>query len=153
MNTMINIVIAISLCLLVGFISSQLQTEALNDWYPFLNKPLLTPPDIIFPIAWSILYIAMGVSIGLITLDKNNQLLLIVLFSLQLLVNFLWSIGFFYLQNPLWGFIAIIVLNILIILYIVLAWPVNKCSAILFIPYLLWVLFATYLNGYILINN
>lgn len=150
---MINIVIAISLCLLVGFISSQFQTDALTDWYPSLNKPSLTPPDIMFPIAWSIIYIAMGVSIGLITLDKNSQLLLLAIFSLQLLVNFLWSIGFFYLQNPLWGFIDIIVLIILILFYILIAWPVNKWSAILFIPYLLWVLFAAYLNGYILINN
>jgi tryptophan-rich sensory protein len=67
--------------------------------------------------------------------------------------NFTWSIGFFYFQNPLIGFLNIILLDIFVINYTLKSYPVNKVSSLLFIPYLIWLLFATYLNGYILMYN
>ncbi|WP_337929531.1 TspO/MBR family protein [Coprobacter fastidiosus] len=75
------------------------------------------------------------------------------LFILQLIFNFTWSIFFFYMQNPLLGFINIILLEFLIIVYSVKSYGINKISSILFIPYILWVTYATYLNLYILICN
>lgn len=140
--------------MLVGYISSRFQVESIANWYPTLQKPPLTPPNIIFPIAWSILYVSMGVSIGLVLSTKHsNKYRLIVLFILQLVCNFLWSILFFYFKQPLWGLIDIVILDILVLLYITNGLANNKVSAWLCIPYLLWLLFATYLNTYIYLYN
>lgn len=154
MKKVVIIVIAALICVAVGWVSSLFQTEALTYWYPTLDKPALTPPDIVFPIAWTTLYILMGISIGLIiannTLGKN---FLVSLFAVQLLFNFLWSIGFFYLQNPLLGLMVIIILDMLVAYYILRTYPVNKVSSLLFVPYLVWILFATYLNAFIFAYN
>lgn len=154
MKKIFYIIIPIIICFLVGFIASQFQTEALQNWYPLLNKPALTPPNIVFPIAWSSLYLLMGLSIGLILLSYSRQRkFFISLFAVQLFLNFMWSISFFYLQNPLLGFINIILLEGIIIYYAIKTYREFKVSSILFIPYIIWVGFATYLNLYILINN
>lgn len=153
MNTSINMVIVIITCLLVGLVSSRFQTEALINWYPNLIKSSLTPPNIAFPIAWSMIYITMGISIVLVLSNNIKHLLIISLFIKQLLLNFSWSLAFFYYKNPLLGFIIIIGLILVITTYIFVTWPINIWGSFLFIPYLLWVLFASYLNGYILINN
>lgn len=154
MKKVVIIVIAALICVSVGWISSLFQTEALSYWYPTLNKPSLTPPNIVFPIAWTTLYILMGISIGLIiTSNVPVKKFLVSLFVIQLLFNFLWSIGFFYLQNPLLGLIIIVILDILVTYYIIKTYPVSKISSALFVPYLVWILFATYLNAYIFIYN
>ena len=142
-------------CLLVGFIASKFQTEALATWYPALNKSPLTPSNGVFFVVWTILYVFMGLSIGFIV-SRNNpkEMIFIKLFSLQIVLNFLWSITFFYLQNPLLGFINIVLLALVIFRYLVVAYyRANKFSFALFIPYFLWVVFAGYLNLYILLNN
>lgn len=154
MKKVLNIITPVLICFLVGFTASYFQSDSISTWYPQLNKPFLTPPNIIFPIAWSIIYLLMGISIGLI-LNSNSKekKTLTTVFAIQLFFNFTWSILFFYMQNPLLGFINIIVLDILVIYYIAKSKSVNKISAYLFVPYLLWILFATYLNGYVLLYN
>ena len=147
-------IIPILCCFLIGFIAGQIQESSILNWYPYLNKPSLTPPNIAFPIAWAILYLCMGISLGLILNSSHyGRKSLIRLFILQLIFNFTWSIFFFYMQNPLLGFINIILLEFLIIVYSVKSYGINKISSILFIPYILWVTYATYLNLYILICN
>lgn len=154
MKKVLNIITPVLICFLVGFTASYFQSDSISTWYPQLNKPFLTPPNIIFPIAWSIIYLLIGISIGLI-LNSNSKekKALTTVFAIQLFFNFTWSILFFYMQNPLLGFINIIVLDILVIYYIAKSKPVYKISAYLFVPYLLWILFATYLNGYVLLYN
>lgn len=154
MKKVLNIITPVLICFLVGFTASYFQSDSISTWYPQLNKPFLTPPNIIFPIAWSIIYLLIGISIGLI-LNSNSKekKTLTTVFAIQLFFNFTWSILFFYMQNPLLGFINIIVLDILVIYYIAKSKSVNKISACLFVPYLLWILFATYLNGYVLLYN
>lgn len=148
------IIFSVAICFMVGFAASWFQMEALQEWYPLLKKPALTPPNMVFPIAWGILYVLMGVSIGLIVIARSAQTrFLVALFGVQLFFNFTWSIAFFYLQNPLLGMVNIIVLDILVIYYAVMSYPVKKASSFLFIPYIAWLLFATYLNAYILMNN
>lgn len=148
------IIIPILICFFVGLTASYFQADAIKTWYPLLNKPALTPPNIVFPIAWSIIYLCMGISIGLI-LNTNiaSKRFFINAFIFQLFFNFTWSIGFFYFQNPLIGFLNIILLDIFVINYTLKSYLVNKVSSILFVPYVIWLLFATYLNGYILLNN
>ena len=142
----------ILLCMLVGFSASIFQSSAISEWYPLLNKSVLTPPNLAFPIVWGVLYICIGLSLGRLTARGQGKGL-ISLWVAQLIVNFLWSIFFFYFRNPLIGFIDIIVLDLLVIAYIFWAARRDRAAAWLFVPYLLWILLATYLNGYILINN
>lgn len=119
-----------------------------------IGKPSCTPPDIAFPIAWSFIYLCMGISIGLIWhIWTIRRQMIIRLFGFQLLFNFTWSIFFFYFRSPLLGFANILVLDVLVIYYMIESYPVRKSSAYLFVPYLLWLLLATYLNGYILMYN
>ena len=122
MKRIIPILIAILICFGVGCTASYFQSESILNWYPALEKPSCTPPDIAFPIAWSFIYLCMGMSIGLI-----------------------WHIWTIRRQ--------MIMLDVLVIYYMIESYPVRKSSAYLFVPYLLWLLLATYLNGYILMYN
>lgn len=148
------VIVPVIICFLVGFTASYFQKDAIETWYPYLDKPDLTPPNIVFPIAWSIIYLCMGISIGLILISnalKKKELT--SLFIIQLLLNFAWSILFFYFQNPLLGLIDILLLDICVTVYAIRSYPVKKVSSILFWPYIIWIYFATYLNGYIFFNN
>lgn len=154
MKKIANIFIPVFLCFFVGFLSAQFQQDSIANWYPLLNKPSLTPPNIVFPIAWSILYLLMGLSIGFIlNSDTSRKKFFVILFAAQLFLNFTWSIVFFYFQNPLIGLVNIILLDALLIYYAFKAYSAVKISSILFIPYILWVSFASYLNLYIFLYN
>jgi integral membrane protein len=154
MRKVVAIIIPILICFFVGLTASYFQADAIKTWYPLLNKPALTPPNIVFPIAWSIIYLSIGISIGIISVSASiKRKTLIRLFGIQLIFNFAWSILFFYLQNPLLGFIDILILDICVTMYAIKSYPIRKVSSFLFLPYLLWIYFATYLNGYILLNN
>lgn len=149
-----SILLPVLICFAIGLTASYLQHDAIQSWYPFLNKPALTPPNIVFPIAWSIIYLCMGISIGIIYLSHSRQRrALIRLFCIQLVFNFAWSFLFFYLENPLLGLIDILLLDVFVTLYAIRSYPEKKISSILFWPYIVWIYFATYLNGYILLNN
>lgn len=140
--------------LTVGALSACMQSESIRYWYPHLNKPPLTPPNIVFPVVWTILYIMMGLSMGLILQRKDDRKrLLRILFLFQLFLNFFWCYLFFVRQNPLNGLVCIVALVWIVILYTIKAWPVRKISSILFWPYLVWLCFATYLNLYIYLYN
>ncbi len=154
MKKVTSIIVPVVICFLVGFTASYFQKDAIETWYPYLNKPSLTPPNIVFPIAWSIIYLCMGISIGLILISNSlKRQNLITIFGIQLFLNFGWSILFFYFRNPLWGMIDILLLDVVVTMYAFVSYPVKKVSSILFWPYIIWIYFATYLNGYILLNN
>lgn len=105
MKRIIPILIAILICFSVGCTASYFQSESILNWYPALEKPSCTPPDIAFPIAWSFIYLCMGISIGLIWhIWTIRRQMIIRLFGFQLLFNFTWSIFFFYFRSPLLGF-------------------------------------------------
>lgn len=116
--------------------------------YNALVKPALTPPDIVFPIVWSILYALMGISAARIWLTppSHARTRSLRLFTVQLIVNFFWSILFFNLQAFGFAFIWLILLWVLILLMILSYREIDKTAALLQIPYLLWVTFAGYLN-------
>ena len=114
--------------------------------YDTLVKPALAPPAFIFPIVWTILYTLMGVSYGILKsnslLDGNTKFL----YYLQLIVNLLWPIFFFVFKWRFFSFVWIIILVLLVIAMIAEFYSKNKVAGLLQIPYLLWLLFATYLN-------
>ncbi len=121
--------------------------------YRDMVKPPLSPPGIVFPIVWTILYILMGISYFIATKDNENNKELDQIYLLQLLVNFLWPIIFFVLEMYFTAFLWIILLLILVIVMIKELLKANKISGYLQIPYLIWLLFATYLNlGITLLN-
>lgn len=123
-------------------------------WYYNLTKPPLAPPDWIFPPVWSTLYFSMLVALLLYLFKPSqNKKSGYIYFIAQLILNFLWTPTFFYLQNIVLALIVIILLDIFVILTIKSFYKISKISGLILIPYLLWILFATYLNiGYLVLN-
>ena len=121
--------------------------------YNTLNKPPLSPPGFIFGIVWTILYILMGISYGLLeSKDLVDNQINKVYYS-QLIVNLIWPVLFFVFKLRLISAIWIILLAILVVKMIIEFYKKDKLAAYLQIPYLLWTLFATYLNiGVYLLN-
>ena len=121
--------------------------------YGSLNKPLLAPPEILFSIIWPILYVLMGISYGILKSKKLVDTKVSIVYYLQLGINALWSIFFFVLKWRLFSFIWILVLDAIVIYMIVLFYQKNKVAGILQVPYLLWILFASYLDIAIYVLN
>lgn len=122
--------------------------------YEALKSPFLAPPSITFPIVWTILYVLMWVSHWI--LDSNNKMdkKMTVLYYSQLLVNALWSIFFFVLKWRLFSFIWIVLLDVLVIWMVIEMYKRKKIAGVLQIPYILWILFATYLTlAFYLLNG
>ena len=128
-------------------------TSGSND-FNVLQKPPLSPPSILFPIVWTILYILMGISYGILKTNKLTDKNIDKMYYGQLIVNGLWSIFFFIFKWRLFSLLWIILLGILVIIMIIEFYKKNKIAGLLQIPYIVWVLFATYLNfGFYLLNK
>lgn len=114
--------------------------------YNDLIKPPLSPPGIVFPIAWTIIYLLIGISYTLLkekgqVAKKTKQL-----YYSQLIFNYLWTFIFFVFKLRLLSVLWIIILDVLVIVVTYQFYKQNKLSGILLIPYVLWLIFATYLN-------
>lgn len=148
-----KLLISILIPLAVGQISALL-TQTPTNTYDMLSKSSLSPPGVIFPIVWTILYILMGISCYLIITsgseDTKNAL---IWYALQLTLNFFWSLIFFNLQFYLFAFIWLLLLIAVIIVMIIKFYKINPLAAYLQIPYLLWCIFAAYLNLSIYLLN
>ncbi|MDO8269996.1 MAG: TspO/MBR family protein [Candidatus Levybacteria bacterium] len=145
----------ILLPLTIGFLGSYFTIASVETWYKTLEQPFLSPPNWVFGPVWTTLYILMGISSFLIIksgINKKNKNAL-QLYSLQILVNLLWSLVFFGMHSILGGFLIIVILWVLIFLTIRVFYKINKNAGILLIPYLIWVSFATLLNFFFLILN
>lgn len=140
----------------VGALSGWLTREGTNSYQQTTVQPPLSPPAIVFPIVWTILFALMGIGAARVYLSpasgpRSRGLLL---FFVQLAFNFLWSILFFNLQAFGFAFIWLVALWLLIAWMSVTFWQVDKTAALLQIPYLLWVAFAGYLTlGVWLLNR
>ena len=137
----------------VGGVAALLTKENMNV-FETLVKPPLTPPQIVFPIVWTILYVLMGISAYIVYESrcplKRDALLL---YGIQLVLNFAWSLVFFNLKNYLLAFIVLVVLWLAIIWMIYKFFKISPLAAKLQIPYLVWVTFAAYLNLAIVLLN
>ena len=161
MRTMKNkktlvLVLGVLVCLGVGFFSGFITAESVETWYRTLNKPSFNPPSWIFAPVWTILYIMMGLSAGIIYnkgIRREEVRLALRIFAAQLILNGLWTIFFFGFENPLMAFIEIIFLWILILYTILKFYKISRKAAYLLIPYILWVTFASVLNFSIWILN
>ena len=149
------LIICLLVPLAVGGIAALL-TGGGMDAFETLNKPPLSPPGWLFLVAWTILYLLMGLASYLALESRGPQQIIsrsIALYALQLLFNFLWPIVFFGLKWYLFAFIWLAALWILILLTMLQFRRVSKAAAYLMLPYLVWVTFAGYLNlGISLLN-
>ena len=147
-------VITIGITLLAGTLAGLLTMNS-SAIYQYLIQPPLSPPGWVFPVVWSILYILMGIAAGIILSQENttsrNEALLY--YALQLMVNFLWPIVFFGMEAYWLAFALILLLLWLIINTILSFRALDTRTTLLLIPYLLWTLFATYLNLGVAILN
>lgn len=122
--------------------------------YDSLQKPFLAPPSLAFPIVWTILYILMGISYGRLKEKSLIDKEISSIYYLQLGVNLLWPIFFFILKWRLFSLIWIILLAVLVGIMIIRFYRKDKLAGLLQIPYILWTIFATYLNlGIYLLNG
>lgn len=138
----------------VGFLSGIVSGANTKNTFKTLNKPALSPPAAVFPIVWTILFTLMGISLYIIlTSESKDKKKSIILFFSQLIVNFSWPIVFFNLDKYLIAFFILILLIILVVLMIGEFKKINKTAAYLQIPYLLWLVFAGYLNLSIVLLN
>ena len=142
------LILCIAIPLFSGALSSFIAQNSMTT-FDLLNKPPLTPPGIIFPIIWSILYILMGIASYLVlTSGENANEISIALtaYGLQLIVNILWPVFFFSFQWYFFSFLWLVLLWVLVAKLILEFGEISKVAAGLNVPYLLWLSFAGYLN-------
>ena len=122
--------------------------------YSTLNKPPLSPPGIVFPIVWSILYLLMGIGAYFLSNERKIEISkLLKIYWIQLILNALWPLVFWRLQ-AFWLAAVIIIAILFLVVWLTLeAFKINKLSSYIFIPYIVWLLFALYLNIGIAVLN
>ena len=135
----------IGLCLLVGAAGSTLTADSVRGWYLTLNRPPGVPPSWAFPVVWTTLYVMMGTAAWLAWRQPAHRAALL-LWGWQLLANALWTPAFFGLHSPRLGLLVLAVLLALIALTLRAFLRLDRRAGFLMLPYLLWTLYATYLN-------
>ncbi len=144
-----KLLISILVPLLVGTFSGFFTSSGVNGWYVTANKPWFNPPNWIFAPVWTTLYILMGIALYLVWksgADKTLKQTAIILFAVQLTLNFFWSFIFFKLQLPGWAFAEIILMWVMIFFTILWFGKISPVAAWLLVPYISWVSFASVLN-------
>ncbi|UGS23933.1 TspO/MBR family protein [Flavobacterium channae] len=151
MSKYLKIVYCVAICLAVGYLSSNVTQSSITTWYPLIKKPIFNPPNSVFAPVWTILFILMGIAAGMVwnKLESNKELVKkgLLFFTIQLLLNALWSYLFFGLNNILLALIEIILLWLVIYETYYIFKQIDKRAGYLLIPYLAWVGFATILTG------
>ncbi len=149
MNAAIKVGVAVALCLGVAYAGSIVTDTSVETWYRTLEKPPATPPDWVFPVVWTSLFVMMGAALGLIWIRAGwaGSGRAVGLFVTQLALNFLWSALFFGLRSPGLAGLEIVILWSVILATIVAFRPIRPAAAMLLVPYLAWVSYAAYLNA------
>ena len=142
----LRLIICIAVCFAAAGLGSLWTTPALRPWYESLSKPSWTPPNWLFGPVWTILYIAMAIAAWLVWRKVGLTAAPMQLFLLQLLLNVAWSAVFFRLRSPGPAFAEIVMLWFAILATSIEFWRVVPAAGWLFLPYLIWVSYATALN-------
>ena len=145
----LEFLISILLPLSLGAIAGMFTSQSVPEWYATLNRPSFNPPNWIFGPVWTTLYILMGISFFLIWKQEASKARnrAVLIFLLQLLLNFAWSFIFFYFNMIGLALVEIVLLWISIVLMLVVFYKIKPIASYINIPYLLWVTFATVLNA------
>ena len=147
-SSIIALVAFLSICCLIVLLGGLITEVGDKSWFDQLQKPTFQPPNWIFGPIWTVLYICIAVSGWLVYIKENSSIRKFILqvYAVQLVLNLLWTFLFFALHSPLFALVDIIILLFTIFYYIFLTRKLSRNSAILFIPYSIWVMFATLLN-------
>lgn len=147
--------IAAAIPLIIGGLATLLTKDNMI-MFEVIDKPPLAPPQWLFPVVWTILYILMGVASYLVYKSKApsaEKTVALTFYAIQLVFNFVWSLIFFNLENYLLAFVWLCALWLLIVITTVRFFAINKAAGWLMLPYILWVTFAGYLNYAIYMLN
>jgi benzodiazapine receptor len=143
-----TLIISIAIAQAAGLIGSVFTASSVQTWYVDLIKPDWNPPSWLFGPVWISLYTLMGIAAYIIwsNRDIRGAKLALTIYGVHLIFNALWSVLFFGLRSPGLALGEIIILLIFILATMILFWRINRWAGILFLPYLAWVCFATFLN-------
>ncbi|MEO8772150.1 MAG: TspO/MBR family protein [Ferruginibacter sp.] len=152
MKLSVKLIISIAVPLIIGSIAGFFTVQSVNGWFTTIHKPSFNPPNWIFAPVWTTLYILMGIAFYLVwksNAEPNVKKVAIIFYSIQLVLNFLWSFIFFVYHQPGWALADIIFLLAMILLTTLWFERISVAAAWLMAPYICWVSFATVLNYYI----
>lgn len=146
-----SLLVWIAALILIGSSIGFLIKPEINTWYSTLNRSYLTPPNYVFPIAWTILYATIAMCGWIIwrTPSFSHLKLIKILYVMQLILNWSWTPLFFGYHLTSFSLIGLVLMDITVSMIIYLAYSKMRSVSLLMIPYLLWILFATHLNFYI----
>lgn len=155
MKRFFRLLACILLTMSIGGLSGYATLDGVTGWYTTLHKPAFNPPNYLFGPVWSLLYLLMGVSLFLILKAEKSPALskAIAAFTIQLVLNFFWSIIFFRFHAVGMALAEIVLMWIAILWMIVAFYRVNKPASLIQIPYIAWVSFASILNAAIFYLN
>ena len=155
MKKIVKLAVSLLIPLSAGFAGSFFTRASVDSWYREITKPAFNPPDWLFAPVWTLLYILMGISFFIIWNSKNtrDRKSAVYIFIFQIFLNFMWTVLFFGLRNPLAGLIEIILLQGLLAVNILKFRAISAAAGYLLYPYFLWTAFAAVLNFSIVILN
>lgn len=151
----LGFVVFLVLCLAVSGIGAAVTATSVGTWYQALQKPPFNPPDWVFAPVWTMLYVLMAIAgwrVWRRVRFKGGRKALTV-FAVQLVLNLAWSVLFFGLQRIGFALLEIVILLLAIIANTILFWRIDRLAGALFVPYVLWVAFATVLNASLWLLN
>lgn len=142
------LVLFVGICLGIGGLGGAVTNTSVTTWYSTLAKPSFNPPNWIFGPVWTALYVMMGVAAWRVwrAADQNTARGPLAVFALQLAVNLGWSVAFFGLRDPGLAVAVILVLDLLVLATALMFQRIDGLAAMLLVPYLAWIAFATVLN-------
>jgi len=143
-----NFLYSLILVLITAFVCSYFNHFGMQNFYSQINLSALTPPNIVFPIVWTFLYATLVIAFDLVLNHEEKQKIrpAAQVFTLNLFLQAVWTYVFFYNAYFLVGFAVLVVLDFVTMAMIKIFYAMDKKAGILLIPYMLWLLFATYLN-------
>ena len=140
----------------IGALGAWATLQSVKTWYPTLNKPTFNPPDWLFRPVWTTLYVLIGIATYLVWIRRDKIVHFprtVAIYLIQLILNLGWSFIFFYLREVGFALAEIILLLIIIVINASMFYKINKWAGLIFIPYILWVSFASFLTYNIFILN
>lgn len=149
-------ILSIAITLSIGALGGFATAQSVKTWYPLLNKPSFNPPNWLFAPVWTSLYILIGIAAYLVWVKRDQVQHFprtAAIYFIQLILNLAWSFIFFYLHEIGFALAEIIVLLMVVILNAVMFYKTDKWAGLLFIPYILWVSFASFLTYNLFILN
>lgn len=151
-----KLLVSVAICQVAGVLGSFFTRPSIPTWYATLKKPWFTPPNWVFAPVWLTLFLLMGIAVFLVwrqSLKNQKVKVALAVFTVQLILNVLWSAVFFGFRSPLAGLVVITILWVAIVLTLLQFFKVSRPAGFLLLPYIVWASIAAALNTSILILN